>query len=184
MGFTDPNDISRCQHSTPACGVPRHPHPKLGLQADRMLNSLTGHPLRTHSFTRWHHPDLDGKMACAWWDLSPSSWWLQTLGPGLLLLLLKATVKSENPGLPWWLSGKESTYQFRRHRFKSWCGQIAHASGQLSPRNRYGPEGLGHSRHALWAAALWPRGLCPAWRESIRELSTDPGFCFAFLIFL
>lgn len=46
--------------------------------------------------------------ADAWWDPSPSSWWLQTLGPGLLLLLLKATVKSKNPGLPGGRS-KEST---------------------------------------------------------------------------
>lgn len=34
------------------CGAPRHAHPTLGLQADHMLNSLTGHPFRTHSFSQ------------------------------------------------------------------------------------------------------------------------------------
>ena len=27
-------------------------------------------------------------------------------------------------GLPWWLSGKESTHQCRRHRFSLWVGKI------------------------------------------------------------
>ena len=35
--------------------------------------------------------------------------------------------------LPWWLSGKESTCQCRRHRFKPRSGKIPHASEQLSP---------------------------------------------------
>ena len=36
-------------------------------------------------------------------------------------------------GLPWWLSGKESAYQCRRHGFNPWSGKIPHAAGQLSP---------------------------------------------------
>ena len=36
-------------------------------------------------------------------------------------------------GLPWWLGGKESTCQSRRHRFNSWSRQIPHAAQQLSP---------------------------------------------------
>ena len=35
--------------------------------------------------------------------------------------------------LPWWLSGGESTCQFRRHGFDPWSGRIPHASEQLSP---------------------------------------------------
>ena len=35
--------------------------------------------------------------------------------------------------LPWWLSGKESACQCRRHRFKSWSGKIPLAEKQLSP---------------------------------------------------
>ena len=27
-------------------------------------------------------------------------------------------------GLPWWLNGKESTCQYRRHRFDPWSGKI------------------------------------------------------------
>ena len=34
--------------------------------------------------------------------------------------------------LPWWLSGKESTCQYRRHWFDPRSGRIAYASGQLS----------------------------------------------------
>ena len=36
-------------------------------------------------------------------------------------------------GLPWWLSGKESPCQCRRHRFDPWIGNIPHAMEQLSP---------------------------------------------------
>ena len=35
-------------------------------------------------------------------------------------------------GLPWWLSGKESACQCRRHRFDPWSGKIPHATEQLS----------------------------------------------------
>ena len=37
------------------------------------------------------------------------------------------------PGLPWWLSGKESACQCRRHGFNPWSGKIPHDVGQLSP---------------------------------------------------
>ena len=39
----------------------------------------------------------------------------------------------ERPGeLPWWLSGKESTYQFKRHQFSPWSRKIPHAVEQPS----------------------------------------------------
>ena len=31
------------------------------------------------------------------------------------------------PGLPLWLSDKESACQYRRHRFDSWSGKITHS---------------------------------------------------------
>jgi len=34
--------------------------------------------------------------------------------------------------LPWWLSGKESAYQFRRHEFNSWSRNIPVTMEQLS----------------------------------------------------
>ena len=42
---------------------------------------------------------------------------------------------SENymQGLSWWLSGKESACQRRRHGFALWSGRIPHAVAQLSP---------------------------------------------------
>ena len=39
-----------------------------------------------------------------------------------------------HPGLPWWLSGKESTCQHGRHRFSSWSGKIPHAVEHLISR--------------------------------------------------
>ena len=37
-------------------------------------------------------------------------------------------------GLPWWLSGKESACQCRRHGFNPWSGRIPCVMEQLSPR--------------------------------------------------
>ena len=36
-------------------------------------------------------------------------------------------------GVPWWLSGKESICQCRRHGLDPWSGKIPHATEQLSP---------------------------------------------------
>jgi len=41
-------------------------------------------------------------------------------------------LKEEIPGLPWWLNGKESACQFRRHGFNSWSGKVPQAMKQLS----------------------------------------------------
>ena len=38
----------------------------------------------------------------------------------------------EMVGLPWWLSGKESACQCRRHGFNPWSGKTPHATEQLS----------------------------------------------------
>ena len=35
-------------------------------------------------------------------------------------------------GLPWWLSGKESICQSRRHRYDPWFGKTPHTLEQLS----------------------------------------------------
>ena len=40
--------------------------------------------------------------------------------------------KKEVQGLPCWISGKESTYQCRRHRFDPWSKKIPHFVEQLS----------------------------------------------------
>ena len=37
-----------------------------------------------------------------------------------------------SPGLPWWLTGEESTCQCRGHGFDPWSGKIPHAQEQLS----------------------------------------------------
>ena len=43
-----------------------------------------------------------------------------------------ALIKKSTNRLPWWLSGKESACQCRRHGFCPWPGKIAHAAEQLS----------------------------------------------------
>ena len=51
---------------------------------------------------------------------SKSSWNLQKL------TVIRTQMLGFKPlkGLPWWLSGKESTCQCRRHRFDPWVGKI------------------------------------------------------------
>ena len=43
-------------------------------------------------------------------------------------------------GLPWWLSSKDSTCQYRRHRFDPWSGKTSHAAGTAKPV-RHSDEG-------------------------------------------
>ena len=72
-----------------------------------------------------------------WWDLEPSSpialrqlrdCILSPLSPGLGQLGTNSGPWARNlwakEGLPRWISGKESTCQFRRHRFDPWVGKI------------------------------------------------------------
>ena len=54
-------------------------------------------------------------------------------------------------GLLWWLSGKESTYQCRRHRFDPSSGKILHAVEQLSPCHSYWVCALEPGSHDYWA---------------------------------
>ena len=46
--------------------------------------------------------------------------------------IIKA-IRCMNLGLPWWLSGKESAYQCRTHKFNPWSRKISHAKEQRSP---------------------------------------------------
>ena len=70
-------------------------------------------------------------------------WWKQPLNSWFLVLfylqdfhfwkenLKKIIIKSWR-GLSWWLRGKESTCQCRRHGFQPWLGKTPHAAEQLS----------------------------------------------------
>ena len=55
--------------------------------------------------------------------------WSQTLQPASLTWFLKVLCKR----VPWWLTGKESTCQFRGHGFDSWSRKIPHVPQQLRP---------------------------------------------------
>ena len=48
-------------------------------------------------------------------------------------------------GLPWWLSGKESACQCRRHKFNPWSRKISHAPGAAKS-----------VCHKFWACTLEP----------------------------
>ena len=73
------------------------------------------------SLTRW-----------TWvWAGSGSWWW--TGKPGVLQSMSRTCLshwtelKNVLLGLPWWLSGKESACQCRKHEFDSWSRKILHA---------------------------------------------------------
>ena len=51
----------------------------------------------------------------------------------LIILYTFQVLRIPQFGFPWWLSGKESAYQCRGHRFNPWFGKIPQALGQLSP---------------------------------------------------
>ena len=55
-------------------------------------------------------------------------------------------------GLLWWLSGKESTCQWKRHGFSLWSGKILHVVEQLTKP----------VSHSYWACSLEP-GSCSYW---------------------
>ena len=61
-------------------------------------------------------------------------WTTDALGNCYFLKGTDATclIKNKIPGLPWWLTGQESTCQCRRHRFSPWSGKIPQATEQLS----------------------------------------------------
>ena len=77
-------------------------------------------------------------------------------------------LKKWGEGLPWWLSGKESTHQCRRHRFNPWSRKISHVTEQLSPlravlqspgtlaRDRVDPASSDYSMLSL--QSLWNGG--------------------------
>ena len=58
-------------------------------------------------------------------------------------------------GLPWWLSSKESTCQYRRNRFNPWVGKIPRRrKWQLSPGFLLGQKSHGQKSlvsHSPWA---------------------------------
>ena len=61
--------------------------------------------------------------------------------------------KSHLPGLPWWLSGKESTYQCRRCRFDLWVGKIPWKM-KCQPALLFLP-GKSHRQRSLLGCSPW-----------------------------
>ena len=63
------------------------------------------------------------------WSLNSSGEW-QKINQQTLM---SGGDKCYDEGLPRWLSGKESSCQYRRYMFDPWSGKILHAAEQLSP---------------------------------------------------
>ena len=82
--------------------------------------------------------------------------------------LMSGGDKCYNEGLPWWLSGKESSCRYRRYMFDSWSGKIPHAAEQLSPRaktsepvlNSLGPTATEPTCCNYWALLAIEPVLC------------------------
>ena len=85
-----------------------------------------------------------GALICILWDsclkhsteVSCSEWVSMVITKFFLIVLpFRLNLKRTHGagGLPWWLSGKESTCQCRRHWFDPWAGKIPHAAERLSP---------------------------------------------------
>ena len=63
------------------------------------------------------------------------------------------SIRCPVPQVPWWLSGRESTCQFRRHRFDPWVGKIPW-------RRKWQPilvflPGKSHGQRSLAGYSLW-----------------------------
>ena len=70
----------------------------------------------------------------------------------MLWLSWHHTIEEQWIMLPWWLSGKESTCQQRRHRFNAWSGKILPSAEQLSPvHHNYRACALEPRSHNSWA---------------------------------
>ena len=73
--------------------------------------------------------------------------------------------KNKYIGLPWWLSGKESTCQGKGHGFAPWAGKIPRATEHLSPyATTMGACALEPGSHSYWTQVpqlLKPRTLEP-----------------------
>ena len=81
---------------------------------------------------RW----LDGIPIHWTWTWTNSGKWSRTwLGNWTTTISVYRYTCIGSEGLPWWLRGKESSCQCRRHTFDPWSEKIPHAAAQPSPRD-------------------------------------------------
>jgi len=99
-------------------------------QAVRYENSLPRihHPLK--ELKEMERVRLEGASPLCW-SFYKCFWEQRCSGSRVKTPLILGI--QEKPGLPWWLSGKESACQHRRLRFDPWSGKIPHTVEQLSP---------------------------------------------------
>ena len=80
--------------------------------------------------------------------------------------------------LPWWLSGKESACQCRRHESDPWSRKIPHAEGQLSPcatatEPVLKPRGCNYWSPHSWEPVPSNKRSPPQWEAHAQQLK-DP----------
>ena len=67
---------------------------------------------------------------------------------------LRSRVKKYHQGLHWWLSGKESTCQCRRHGFNPWSGKSPTCHEATKPVHHYWTRALEPGSHNYWGHVL------------------------------
>ena len=87
------------------------------------------------------------------------SWltWPQILTSALFYLKMWAVIEGyiRILGLPWWLSGKESAWQCRRHGFDPWFGKIPCALEQLRSCTALLGSALKPENCTCWSPCAW-----------------------------
>ena len=90
-----------------------------------------------------HYWGIIDNENCAY--LKDTVWWFHVCTHCEVITTVKLIKISM--GLPWWMSGKESAFQCRRHRF------------DLGPGRSHMPQSMWCMGHDYWACALEPRSL-------------------------
>ena len=90
-----------------------------------------------------HYWGIIDNENCAY--LKDTMWWFHVCTHCEVITTVKLIKISM--GLPWWMSGKESAFQCRRHRF------------DLGPGRSHMPQSMWCMGHDYWACALEPRSL-------------------------
>ena len=107
-------------------------------------------------------PEIEPTFRTLQMDSSPTS----HLG------LFLCTLRDIQIGLPWWLSGKESACQCRRHRFNPWTGKIPYTVAQLSSSLNYWGESHSVMSDSLQPYSPWHS---PGWNTGVGRLSLLQG---------
>ena len=112
------------------------PSPRLVPQSSALFSPQSG-------FSSWHTPSSPQELRAQTLIISPST----------CSLIHPLAIQQVSAGLHWWLSGKESTYQFRRCGFHPWVGKISWRR-KWQPTPVFPPE-ESHGQRSLVGYSPW-----------------------------